>query len=104
MPDQSETFAIGLPDEHPNLLLVSITVRHSTCAEDGGAFPGKAAITRAALGIGVYAGAFGLTFGAVAAASGSASAVRFSVPWSSKARSVGSGMVFTVAGPIRLST
>jgi 4-azaleucine resistance transporter AzlC len=67
---QSEIFAIALRDEHPRLLLVSVTVRHSTCAQDGVAFPGKAAITRAALGIGVYAGAFGLTFGAVAAASG----------------------------------
>ena len=32
--------------------------------------PGRAAITRAAAGIGLYAGAFGITFGAVAAASG----------------------------------
>jgi 4-azaleucine resistance transporter AzlC len=33
-------------------------------------FPQRRAITRAAVGIGLYAGAFGLTFGAVAAASG----------------------------------
>lgn len=33
-------------------------------------FPERAAITRAAAGIGVYAGAFGVTFGAIAVASG----------------------------------
>ena len=33
-------------------------------------FPERAAITRAAVGIGVYAGAFGVTFGAIAIASG----------------------------------
>ena len=33
-------------------------------------FPQRRAITRAAVGIGLYAGAFGVTFGAVAAASG----------------------------------
>jgi len=33
-------------------------------------FAARAAITRAAAGIGLYAGAFGITFGAVAARSG----------------------------------
>ena len=33
-------------------------------------FPERAAITRAAAGIGLYAGAFGVTFGAIAVASG----------------------------------
>lgn len=35
-----------------------------------GPFPGRAAITRAAAGIGLYAGAFGVAFGAVAVRSG----------------------------------
>jgi branched chain amino acid efflux pump len=35
-----------------------------------GPFPGRAAITRAAAGIGLYAGAFGIAFGAVAVRSG----------------------------------
>ena len=39
-----------------------------------------------------------------AASSGSASTVRATVPWSSKASSVPSGMVLTVAGPMRPST
>ena len=41
---------------------------------------------------------------AAAASSASASTVRFSVPWSSKACRVPSGMVLTLAGPMRLST
>ena len=38
--------------------------------DPGGALPQQRAIIRAAAGIGIYAGAFGLTFGAVATASG----------------------------------
>jgi 4-azaleucine resistance transporter AzlC len=49
---------------------MSVSVQHATRTEPGEAFPGKTVVTRAVLGIGIYAGAFGLTFGAVAAASG----------------------------------
>jgi branched chain amino acid efflux pump len=56
------------------VLLVSATITRScrvgaatTAAEP---FPERPAITRAAAGIGLYAGAFGITFGAVSAASG----------------------------------
>jgi 4-azaleucine resistance transporter AzlC len=55
-------------------LLVSATVTPSSFAgaatTASEALPERAAITRAAAGIGLYAGAFGVTFGAVSAASG----------------------------------
>jgi 4-azaleucine resistance transporter AzlC len=67
-------FAIAWPEAGTNLSVMSATVRSSAA---GGAgivtsepFPERAGITRAAAGIGLYAGAFGLTFGAVAATSG----------------------------------
>jgi len=67
-------FAIELPEIARTVLLVSATTApsaHPTApSERREAFPEQLAIIRAAAGIGVYAGAFGLTFGAVATASG----------------------------------
>ena len=68
------TFATGLRPIMRTLLLLSVTTTASTApspdTESHDAFPEQRAIVRAAAGIGVYAGAFGLTFGAVATASG----------------------------------
>jgi 4-azaleucine resistance transporter AzlC len=68
------TFATGLRPTVRRLLLLSVTTAASTASslegESHDAFPERRAILRAAAGIGVYAGAFGLTFGAVATASG----------------------------------
>jgi hypothetical protein len=66
--------AIGLPTFPRNVLLVSTATTSSSrtgAAAIGPApFAARAAITRAAAGIGLYAGVFGITFGAVAARSG----------------------------------
>jgi len=65
--------AIGLPTFLRNVLLVSTATTSSSrtgAAAIGPAPFARAAITRAAAGIGLYAGAFGITFGAVAARSG----------------------------------
>jgi 4-azaleucine resistance transporter AzlC len=71
---QRTTLAIGLPTFPRNVLLVSTATTSSsrTGAAAIGPAPiaARAAITRAAAGIGLYAGAFGITFGAVAARSG----------------------------------
>lgn len=53
-----------------SLLLVSATAASSRRAAAHDALPERSAITRSAAGIGLYAGAFGITFGALAAASG----------------------------------
>jgi 4-azaleucine resistance transporter AzlC len=67
-------FAIGLRDVARTVLLVGATTAPSTHAgatrESRDALPEQRAIIRGAAGIGLYAGAFGLTFGAVATASG----------------------------------
>lgn len=67
-------FAIGLLDLMRTVLLVSATMAPSThpttARELRDTFPEQRAITRATAGIGLYAGAFGLTFGAVATGSG----------------------------------
>jgi 4-azaleucine resistance transporter AzlC len=67
-------FAIGLPTYPRNVLLVSTAMTSSSRARAAAIepepFPARAAITRAAAGIGLYAGAFGVTFGAVAVRSG----------------------------------
>jgi 4-azaleucine resistance transporter AzlC len=64
-------FAIGLPTVPRNVLLVSTATASSSRTGAGPApFAARAAITRAAAGIGLYAGAFGITFGALAAQSG----------------------------------
>jgi 4-azaleucine resistance transporter AzlC len=69
-----DIFAIALPGLAHNLLLVSATTAPSAhpspARERRDAFPEQRAIIRAAAGIGLYAGVFGLTFGAVATASG----------------------------------
>ena len=66
--------AIGLPAFPRNVLLVSTATTSSSragAAAIGPApFAARAAITRAAAGIGLYAGAFGITFGALATRSG----------------------------------
>jgi branched chain amino acid efflux pump len=66
--------AIGLPGFPRNVLLVSTVTTSSprTGVATIGPVPlaARAAITRAAAGIGLYAGAFGVTFGALAARSG----------------------------------
>ena len=65
--------ALGLPTFLRNVLLVSTVTTSSSrtgAAAIGPAPFARAAITRAAAGIGLYAGAFGITFGAVAARSG----------------------------------
>ncbi len=49
---------------------MSVTAARSIPADPRETFAERPAITRAVAGIGVYAGAFGLTFGAVAASSG----------------------------------
>jgi 4-azaleucine resistance transporter AzlC len=67
-------FAPAWPICRRNVLLVSATTTLSdrtsatTSAPDG--LPERAAITRAAAGIGLYAGAFGITFGAVSVPGG----------------------------------
>jgi 4-azaleucine resistance transporter AzlC len=67
-------FALALPDIPRSVLRVSRTLGRSpltsatTLQRD--AFPERPAITRAAAGIGLYAGAFGLAFGAVGVATG----------------------------------
>jgi len=67
-------FAIELPEIARTVLLVSAATAPSThrtaAREPRDAFPEQRTIIRAAAGIGLYAGAFGLTFGAVATASG----------------------------------
>ena len=67
-------FATALRGITPSLLLMSATVASSSHAsplgERADALAERRAIIRATAGIGVYAGAFGLTFGAVATASG----------------------------------
>lgn len=69
------TFAIGVPGFGGNVLRVGTALTPSS-SRIGGAtivserLPERAAIIRAAAGIGLYAGAFGMTFGAVSAASG----------------------------------
>jgi len=67
-------FAIGLPALPRNVLLVSTATtsssRTAAAAIGPAPFAARAAITRAAAGIGLYAGAFGITFGALAARSG----------------------------------
>jgi len=66
--------AIGLPAFPHNVLLVSTATtsssRTGTTAIGPAPFAARAAITRTAAGIGLYAGAFGITFGALAARSG----------------------------------
>jgi len=49
---------------------VTPSSRTGAAAPGPGPFPARPAITRAAAGIGLYAGAFGITFGAVAARAG----------------------------------
>jgi 4-azaleucine resistance transporter AzlC len=68
--DPKVTFAIGLPVRDRILLRMSVTAARSIPGGARETFAEKPAITRAVAGIGMYAGAFGLTFGAVAAASG----------------------------------
>src|SRR5580704_1882010 len=68
--DPKVTFAIGLPVRDHILLRMSVTAARSIPGGARETFAEKPAITRAVAGIGMYAGAFGLTFGAVAAASG----------------------------------
>lgn len=67
-------FTIGLPAHTRSVLLVStfMALRSRSQAPVIPPEPvaGRAAITRAAAGIGLYAGAFGVTFGAVAVRSG----------------------------------
>lgn len=67
-------FAIRLPGVVRSLLRAMATTASSAhpsvAREIRDAFPEQRAIIRAAAGIGVYAGVFGLTFGAVATASG----------------------------------
>src|SRR6202046_2444550 len=70
MTDNGATFATGLRPHDRILLRVSVTAARTTPAGTRETFAEKPAITRAVAGIGMYAGAFGLTFGAVAAASG----------------------------------
>jgi hypothetical protein len=65
-----EIFAIALRATRRTLCVVSIVTRSDTRSTAADALPGRAEITRAAAGIGVYAGLFGLAFGAVAAAAG----------------------------------
>jgi len=67
---RGEIFAIGLRGKRRNLSAVSAVTRSPTRAADSEPFAGRTEITRAAGGIGVYAGLFGLAFGAVAAAAG----------------------------------
>jgi len=66
--------AIGLLTFPRNVLLVSTVTTSSSrtgaAAIGPGPVAGRAAITRAAAGIGLYAGAFGITFGALTARSG----------------------------------
>jgi len=66
--------AIGLPATLRNVLLVSTATTSSSRTGAAATRPAplaaRAAITRAAAGIGLYAGAFGITFGALAARSG----------------------------------
>jgi branched chain amino acid efflux pump len=66
--------AIALPAFPRNVLLVSTastsSSRTGAAAMGPAPFAARAAITRAAAGIGLYAGAFGITFGAVAVRSG----------------------------------
>ena len=67
--DKSATFAIAWPKTSPNVPTVS--ARPIMAARDGveppafAPLPERRAIIRAAAGIGLYAGAFGVTFGAV---------------------------------------
>ncbi len=68
--DVAAIFAIGLPGADRILLRVSVTAARSIPADPRETFTEQPAITRAVAGIGIYAGAFGLTFGAVAASSG----------------------------------
>src|SRR6202050_2646997 len=67
-------FTIGLPAHTRSVLLVRtfMALRSRSLAPVTAPEPvaGRAAITRAAAGIGLYAGAFGVTFGAVAVRSG----------------------------------
>jgi 4-azaleucine resistance transporter AzlC len=67
-------FAIGLLGEPRSVLRVCATLGSSPLASatttERAAFPERPAITRAAAGIGLYAGAFGIAFGAVAVGSG----------------------------------
>jgi branched chain amino acid efflux pump len=67
-------FTIGLRADTRNVLLVSTFIalrsRIPAPAIVPAPFAERAAITRAAAGIGLYAGAFGVTFGAVAVRSG----------------------------------
>jgi len=68
--DAGAIFAIGLRGIDLILLRVSATAARSIPAGTRETFAEKPAITRAVAGIGMYAAAFGLTFGAVAASSG----------------------------------
>ena len=67
-------FGIALPGSPLSVLRVSTPLGPSPLASapttERDAFPEQSAITRAAAGIGLYAGAFGIAFGAVAVASG----------------------------------
>jgi 4-azaleucine resistance transporter AzlC len=71
---QCTIFAIVLPAFLRNVLLVSTATtspsRTGAAAIGPAPVAARPAITRAAAGIGLYAGAFGLTFGALAARSG----------------------------------
>lgn len=64
-------FAIGLPKPSPySVAMSALTTPPAPPGAGGEALPGRAAIVRAAAGIAVYAGVFGLAFGAVATAAG----------------------------------
>jgi 4-azaleucine resistance transporter AzlC len=72
--DERDIFAIAWPMNRPNVLSVSATTATTSSAAAPAApsesFPERRAIARSAAGIGLYAGAFGMTFGAVSAAAG----------------------------------
>jgi 4-azaleucine resistance transporter AzlC len=67
-------FAIALPDRRRNVPRLSATTGNSACATSAATsdepFPERSEIRHAVVGIGLYAGAFGATFGAVATTSG----------------------------------